>query len=226
MLKVAFNNYLVELMCAEIYFPAETGSNSCIFNHFRSRKQYLFFWLKLSDLLYEELKMAKLDPEQRQYIFIRLQEIGKLFVIEDQEVVGHRYLLIYCDGNPVCANQLDSRQQYLLRIYLKLQHDAWIVLCNLCNMAFALYQGHYCWIGNSISLLELGDALWVTGCIRPLDAEKTKEQYLRRLLALFHCPVPEHPGHRLGELPLRGHPDSFITSLHEKYSDHWRNRDV
>ena len=145
----------------------------------------------------------------------RLQQVGKLFICEGQEVVSHSHLLVHRGGMPVHVATLDVHEQMLLRSFLRIQYTAWLELCELCNSVLSFYQGNYVWQGNVLELLELGDALWVTGRVSPQDGEKSKRQYLRRLLALFRFPVPDQPCRRLGELTGRVRPDTFVTWLHQ-----------
>lgn len=222
----AFDKYITELMYAEIFFPAGRAGATCVFNTFRSRKQYIGAWLQLSRQVVAELGKTDLCSQERQYIFFRLQQTGKMFICEGQEVVSHYNLLVFYGGKSVDAATLERQEQRLLWAFLRLQYTAWLELCELCNSLLAFYQGHYAWQGNVLELLELGDALWVTGRICPQTTGKTKRQYLHRLLALFRLPVPDQPCRRLGELASRARPDTFITWLHEKYHDYWRKREI
>ena len=223
---IAFDKYITELMYAEIFFPAGRAGAACVFNTFRSRKQYIGAWLQLSRQVVAELSKTDLCSQERQYIFFRLQQTGKMFICEGKEVVSHYNLLVFYEGKSIDAAMLEKQEQRLLLAFLRLQYTAWLELCELCNSLLSFYQGHYVWQGNVLELLELGDALWVTGRVCPRTAGKTKRQYLRRLLALFRLPVPDQPCRRLGELASRARPDAFITWLHEKYHDYWRKREI
>ena len=207
MILKAFDNYVTGLMYADIFFPSGRGSTACVFNTFRSRKQYIGAWLQLSRLMAVELGKISLGAQERQSVFFRLQQVGKLFICEGQEVVSHSHLLVHRGGMPVHVATLDVHEQMLLRSFLRIQYTAWLELCELCNSVLSFYQGNYVWQGNVLELLELGDALWVTGRVSPQDGEKSKRQYLRRLLALFRFPVPDQPCRRLGELTGRVRPE-------------------
>ncbi len=226
MVLKTFDRYVAGLMYAEVFFPAGGAGSACVFNTFRSRKQYIAEWLQLSRQVAEELGKTDLCGRERQYIFFRLQQTGKLFICEGQEVVSHYNLLVFYGGIPVTADTLGRHERILLLAFLRLQYMAWLELCELCNSVFSLYQGHYTWQGDILELIELGDALWVTERVCPQATGKTKRQYLRRLLALFHLPVPDQPCRRLGELAGRARPDAFITWLHEKYRDYWHKREI
>lgn len=225
MILKAFDNYVTGLMYADIFFPSERGSTTCVFNSYRSRKQYISAWLQLSRLIAVELGGISLSVQERQIVFLRLQQVGKLFISEGQEVVSHCHLLVYRGGMPVHASSLDGHEQMILRSFLRIQYMAWVELCEICNSALSFYQGDYAWQGNVLDLLELGDALWVTGRVCPQSGEKSKRQYLRRLLALFRFPVLDQPCRRLGELAGRIRPDTFVTWLHQKYRDYWHERE-
>ena len=92
------------------------------------------------------------------------------------------------------------------------------------SLSFLFIRG-ITWTGKEIELLELGDALWTTGYIRPLAKEKTKRLYFRRLFGFFNLPVPDDPCHRLGELGLRGRPDIFLAWLRDRYLSYWEDRE-
>ena len=110
-------------------------------------------------------------------------------------------------------------------LFYKIQYSSWLELCRLCESFFSVYPGYYIWTGKEIELLELGDALWTTGYIRPLAKEKTKRLYFRRLFGFFNLPVPDDPCHRLGELGLRGRPDIFLAWLRDRYLSYWEDRE-
>lgn len=225
MILKAFNSYVAGLMYADVFFPSERGNTSCVFNSFRTRKQYIGSWLELSRQVAEELGKRALSAQERQVVFLRLQQVGKLFICEGEEVVSHYHLMAFRGGVPVCAAALEGAEVVHLRAFLRIQYMAWVELCELCNSALSFYQGNYVWRGNVLELLELGDALWVTGRVCPQGGEKSKRQYLRRLLALFRFPVPDQPCRRLGELAGRMRPDAFVTWLHQKYRDYWHQRE-
>lgn len=225
MLLKVFNKYITELMYAEVYFTSAGRVPACRFNRFRSRRKYIYSCLEYSRSICNELEQAGLCPYYHRYITLKLQEAGKMFVVENGEVVSHRNILVYLEGDPVPVAGLDIRYRRLLSAFLSLQYSAWVELCHLCESFFSVYRGAYLWQGNEIELLELGDALWGCGYIRPLSAEKTKKIYFRHLFGFFNLPVREDPCHRLGELALRSHPDSFLVRLRDKYRVYWESRE-
>lgn len=212
-------------MYAEVYFPPAGAKTACIFNHFRSRRQYIGFYMQFSHLVWEELHKAELLYLHRQYIAFKLQEVGKMFLIEGGEVISHRNLLVFQEGKAVPGYCLDPQSRQLLSAFLKVQYSAWLELCHLCESFFSVYRSCYLWQGNEIELLELGDALWVSGRILPLIPEKTKKMYFRRLFGFFNLPLPDAPCRRLGEIGLRARPDSFLSWLRDKYRLFWEERD-
>lgn len=157
--------------------------------------------------------------------FAVLKKLGDLFITENDEIVSHRNLLIYCGGESIAEDELTVSARRLLIAWLKLQYVSWEELYDICATFFSFYRGCYCWQGDEIELLELGDALWVSGKIKPLMAEKTKKQYFRHLFGFFNLPVPAEPCHRLGEIALRRLPDAFLTWLHQHYKQYMERRD-
>lgn len=225
MLLKVFDKYITELMYAEVYFPAAGAKTACNFNHFRSRRQYISSCTQLSHLVWEELHKTELPAQQRQYMAVKLQEVGKMFLIEDDKVVSHRNLLVYQNNKLVPMSDLDPQACQLLSAFLNIQYSAWLELCNFCESCLSVYRGNYLWKGNEIELLELGDALWVSGRIQPLTPEKTKKMYFKRLFGFFNLPVPDDPCRRLGELALRTLPDSFLSWLRDFYRNYREERD-
>ena len=146
-------------------------------------------------------------------------------IFEGGEVVSHRNLLVYQNEIPVSPDILNGSSRHLLGSFLQIQYSSWLELCRLCESFFSVYPGYYIWTGKEIELLELGDALWTTGYIRPLAKEKTKRLYFRRLFGFFNLPVPDDPCHRLGELGLRGRPDIFLAWLRDRYLSYWEDRE-
>lgn len=213
-------------MYAEVCFPSAGTKTTCHFNHFRSRRQYIYSCLQFSQLVLEELHKTELLSLHRQYVDVKLQEVGKMFLLEGDEVISHRHLLVFQDGNAVPGTDLDFQSRQLLSAFLKIQYSAWLELCHLCESFFSVYRGYYLWQGNEIELLELGDALWVSGRIQPLVSEKTKKMYFKRLFGFFNLPLPDAPCHRLGELGLRAHPDSFLSWLRNEYRIYWEEREA
>ena len=148
-----------------------------------------------------------------------------MFIFEGGEVVSHRNLLVYQNEIPVSPDILNGSSRHLIGSFLQIQYSSWLELCRLCESFFSVYPGYYIWTGKEIELLELGDALWTTGYIRPLAKEKTKRLYFRRLFGFFNLPVPDDPCHRLGELGLRGRPDIFLAWLRDRYLSYWEDRE-
>ena len=212
-------------MYAEAYFSSAGGRIVCRFNRFRSRRQYLCFCTHASHEVWEELDRRGLSPPHRRYMFVKLEEAGKMFVFEGNEIASHRNLLIFRDEHPVSVEMLDLSSCRLLRAYLQVQYSAWLELCRFYEAFSPVYRGHYRWGGKEIELFELGDALWAAGYIRPLTEEKTKKLYFRRLFGFFNLPVPDDPCHRIGEFGLRSRPDLFLSLLRDKYRSYWEERE-
>lgn len=212
-------------MYAEVYISSAGVKTLCRFNHFRSRQQYLCFCSHSLYSVWDELNQGGSLSGYRRYISFKLQEAGRLFIFEGGEVVAHRNLLVCQNEIPVTLDILNTSSRYLLRSFLQIQYSSWLELCRLCEAFFSVYRGYYVWAGKEIELLELGDALWTTGYIRPLAKEKTKKLYFRRLFGYFNLPVPDDPCHRLGELGLRARPDNFLAWLQDKYFSYWEDRE-
>ena len=123
--------------------------------------------------------------DYHKYISFKLQEAGRLFIFEGGEVVSHRNLLVYQNEIPVSPDILNGSSRHLLGSFLQIQYSSWLELCRLCESFFSVYPGYYIWTGKEIELLELGDALWTTGYIRPLAKEKTKRLYFRALVRIL-----------------------------------------
>lgn len=226
MLLKAFDKYITELMYAEVYFPSAGNMRACVFNRFRSRRQYIYSWLQLSQQVLTELNKTGLPCHHWQYVTVRLQEAGKNFISENGRIVLHRNILVYRCGVAVGVAELDVQSRHILAAYLSVQYSAWVEMCSLCESFFSVYRGNYLWQGKEIELLELCDALWVSERVRPLAAERTKKQYFRRLFGFFNLPLPDDPCHRLGEISLRARPDLFLSWLHDNYLVYWEDREV
>lgn len=225
MVLKAFEKYISELMYSEAYFTSNGKKTVCHFNNFRSRQKYLLFCGNLAQQVWQELQQTSDCPHHRQYISLRLQEAGKLFVVENDTVVSHRHLVAFVNGTAVSPSSLDEPSRFLLSAYLCLQHSAWQALCRLCETIFSVYRSCYLWLGNEIDLLELADALWATGFVQVSANDRSKKKYFCHLLAFFNLPVPADPCRRLGELTARKRPDSFLAALQEKYRDYWKERE-
>lgn len=225
MLLKAFDKYMTEFLYVEVYFSSGGRRKMCHFNHFRSRQQYLCFCSHASHLVWEELGMAAAFPADHRYVATKLQEAGEMFVFEGDEIVSHRNILVFQDEIPVSPDMLDASSCRLLRAFLQIQYSAWLELCRLCETVYSVYRGNYAWNGKEIELLELGDALWTAGYIRPLTKEKTKRLYFRRLFGFFNLSVSGDPCHRLGELGVRSRPDTFLSWLRDKYCSYWEDRE-
>lgn len=213
-------------MYAEVYFSSAEDKLTCHFNHFRSRRQYIYSCLQFSQLVCYELTKTELLRPHQLYVDAKLQETGKMFVFEGGEVVSHCNLLVFRGGNTIAESDLDIQSRRLLMAFLKIQHSAWLGLCRLCESFFSVHRGYYVWQGNEIELLELGDALWIAGNVRPVAGGKTKRLYFKHLFGFFNLPVPDNPCHRLGEIGLRSRPDSFLSRLCEKYLVHWEDKEA
>ncbi|MDE7074818.1 MAG: hypothetical protein K2O69_07225, partial [Odoribacter sp.] len=137
MILKVFDKYVTGLMYAEVFFPSEQGSTACVFNSFRTRKQYIGSWLELSRQVAEELGKRALSAQERQVVFFRLQQVGKLFICEGAEVVSHYHLMAFRGGVPVCAAALEGAEVVHLRAFLRIQYMAWVELCELCNSALS-----------------------------------------------------------------------------------------
>lgn len=212
-------------MYAKAYISSGGVKILCRFNHFRSRQQFLFFCSHSLHSVWEEWNKDGSLSDYHKYISFKLQEAGRLFIFEGGEVVSHRNLLVYQNEIPVSPDILNGSSRHMLGSFLQIQYSSWLELCRLCESFFSVYPGYYIWTGKEIELLELGDALWTTGYIRPLAKEKTKRLYFRRLFGFFNLPVPDDPCHRLGELGLRGRPDIFLAWLRDRYLSYWEDRE-
>lgn len=155
-------------MYAEAYISSGGVKTLCRFNHFRSRQQFLFFCSHSLHSVWEEWNKDGSLSDYHKYISFKLQEAGRLFIFEGGEVVSHRNLLVYQNEIPVSPDILNGSSRHLLGSFLQIQYSSWLELCRLCESFFSVYPGYYIWTGKEIELLELGDALWTTGYIRPL----------------------------------------------------------
>lgn len=226
MLLKVFDNYIAELMGAEVYLSSGPLADRCVYNRCRSRRQYLKMWIQLYQRLVKELQNGELQSFQQEYFSYMLRHAGTVFVLDGTEVVFHRHLLIHCGGSVIFEKELGESARCILRAYLKIQYDAWIVLGELLDSYLSVYRGYDRWTGQEIELLELGDALWTFEKVRPLVAGETKRLYFKRLFGYFNLPVPERPCHRLGEIGRRERPHSFLFWLQEKYEAYWKRRDL
>ncbi len=226
MLLGAFDNYITELMEADVSLSSGRLTNRCVYNGCRTRRQYIRMWLQLYRKLVEELQNADIQLFQREYFSTILLQAGEMFVREETEVVCHRNLLIRCGEVIVSGREMDDSFRRLLQGYLKIQYDAWVRLKDLFDSYLSVYRGHHLWTGQEIELLELGDALWMFGKVKPVSSGETKRWYFKRLFGYFNLPIPERPCHRLGEIGRRSRPHSFLYWLQGKYRDHWSNQDL
>ncbi len=225
MLLKAFDKYIAEFLYAEAYFPTAKAKRVCRFNRFRSRRQYLNFCTKAVHSVWEELNTAGNSPLYSRYVAFKLEEAGKMFIFEGENLVSHRNLLVFQKGIPVSPKVLNTPSRRLLRSFLQIQYFAWQELCRLCETFYSVYHGYYVWKGKEIELLELGDALWTAGYIYPLPGKNTKKLYFQRLFGFFNLEPPDDPCHRLGELGLRSRPDAFLSALRDKYCSYWEERE-
>lgn len=123
-------------MYAEVYFPSAGNMRVCVFNRFRSRRQYIYSWLQLSQQVLTELNKTGLPCHHWQYVTVRLQEAGKNFISENGRVVLHRNILVYRCGVAVGVAELDVQSRHILAAYLSVQYSAWVEMCSLCESFF------------------------------------------------------------------------------------------
>lgn len=225
MLLKAFDRYITEFMYAEVYFSSVGKRPVCRFNRFRSRRQYLCFCTRAFHAICEELDKTGLSPPHLRYMAMKLQEVGKQFVFEGEELVSRHNLLVFLNEKIVPPEVLDISSRRLLRAYLEVQYSLWQELCRLYESFSAVFRGDYRWGGKEIELFELGDALWTSGYILPLTEKKTKKLYFRNLFGFFNLSVPADPCRRLGELSVRSRPVHFLSLLQEKYLSYWEERE-
>ncbi len=225
MLLKAFDKYITEFLYAEVYFPAAGVKTVCCYNHFRSRRQYLCFCTDAAHSVWEELNKTGIFLLHSKYVNFKLQEAGKMFIFEGEKLVSHRHLLVFQNETPVDPDSLDAASRRLLQSFLQIQYSAWLELCRLCEDFYSVYQGFYAWGGKEIELLELCDALWRSGYIRPLTKGNTKKLYFQHLFVFFNLTAPDDPCRRLGEIGLRARPDAFLSLLRDKYHSYWEEQE-
>ncbi|MDE5639528.1 MAG: hypothetical protein K2I47_07050 [Odoribacter sp.] len=225
MLLEVFNKYLTELMYVEVYFTSDSRRTTCHFNTFRSRKQYLNHYTTLYQKVWQEFRQHTNLSLHHRYVSLKLNEADSMFILEGEEVISHRHILIFMNDAPVPFSDLNQPARLMLSAYLHVQYSALQELQHLCEEFFSIHRSCYVWDGHEIELLELLDSLWSTGYIRTLTQEKTKKMYFRRLCGFFNLPPPEDPCRRLGELIVREHPVSFLTALIRKYTAYWEERE-
>ena len=159
----------------DVYFSASETQPVCHFNQFRSRQKYQEFCNRLLDRVWEELNARNLQEFERRYLEIQLEEMGKLFVLEDGKVVAHRNVLVFRDKSAVELGELNAQCRCLLSAYLNIQYLAWCGLCRLCREFAPLVQGNYAWQGDAIALLALFDALWCLQWVKPVQGDRSKK---------------------------------------------------
>ena len=96
-----FEKCIAGLMHVDVYFSASETQPVCHFNQFRSRQKYQEFCNRLLGQVWKELNMRNLQEFERRYLEIQLEEMGKLFVLEDGKVVAHRNVLVFRDKSAV-----------------------------------------------------------------------------------------------------------------------------
>ena len=220
-----FEKCIAGLMHVDVYFSASETHPVCHFNQFRSRQKYQEFCNRLLERVWEELNARNLQEFERRYLEIQLEEMGKLFVLEDGKVVAHRNVLVFCDKSAVELGELNAQCRCLLSAYLNIQYLAWCGLCRLCREFAPLVQGNYAWQGDAIALLVLFDALWCLRWVKPVQGDRSKKCYFQHLQAFFHLPVLDDPCRRLGDLGKRAEPHGFVVKLSDDYQRYWEERE-
>ena len=79
MLLGAFDNYITELMEADVSLSSGRVTNRCVYNGCRTRRQYIWMWLQLYRKLVEELQNADIQLFQREYFSTILLQAGEMF---------------------------------------------------------------------------------------------------------------------------------------------------
>ena len=201
-----FEKCIAGLMHVDVYFSASETQPVCHFNQFRSRQKYQEFCNRLLWQVWKELNTRNLQEFERRYLEIQLEEMGKLFVLED-------------------LGELNAQCRCLLSAYLNIQYLAWCGLCQLCREFAPLVQGNYAWQGDAIALLALSDALWCLQWVKPVQGDRSKKCYFQHLQAFFHLPVLDEPCRRLGDLGKRAEPHGFLVKLSDDYQRYWEERE-
>ena len=214
----AFHHYLNELTYAEVYFSASGNKPVCHFNHYRSLQQYSGSYGRLSLAVWHELSRLPSLSDYQNFIRIKLQETGKMFLGESGKPVSHRHILIYHNNLPVLAEELTPPLRHLLSAYLNIQCSAWQELCKICEQFLSAYPGYYQWQGKMVDLLELGDAIWSTGQVAQLTNEKTKTRFFNCLLGFFNIAMPSQLYRSLGEIGKKSQLTPFLLRLLREYS--------
>ena len=216
---------MADLMHVDVYFSSSDAHPVCHFNQFRSRQKYQEFCNRLLFQVWEELNKRGLKDFEQRYLMIRLEETGKLFVVENGKVVAHRDVLVFRDQSVVELEELNGQCRCLLSAYLNIQYLAWCGLCRLCREFSQLCQGNYAWQGDAIALLALCDALWSLHWVKPVQGDKSKKCYFQHLQSFFHLPVLDDPCRRLGDLGKRAEPHGFLMKLSDDYQRYWEERE-
>ena len=108
------------LMHVDVYFSSSEAHPVCHFNQFRSRQKYQEFCNRLLGQVWKELNTRNLQEFERRYLEIQLEEMGKLFVLEDGKVVAHRNVLVFRDKSAVELGELNAQCRCLLSAYLNI----------------------------------------------------------------------------------------------------------
>ena len=148
MMLPMFEKCIADLMHVDVYFSASETQPVCHFNQFRSRQKYQEFCNRLLGQVWKELNTRNLQEFERRYLEIQLEEMGKLFVLEDGKVVAHRNVLVFRDKSAVELGELNAQCRCLLSAYLNIQYLAWCGLCRLCREFAPLVQGELCVAGG------------------------------------------------------------------------------
>ena len=90
------------LMHVDVYFSSSEAHPVCHFNQFRSR--------------WKELNTRNLQEFERRYLEIQLEEMGKLFVLEDGKVVAHRNVLVFRDKSAVELGKRAEPHGFLMKL--------------------------------------------------------------------------------------------------------------
>lgn len=111
-----FEKCMAGLMHVDVYFSSSEAHPVCHFNQFRSRQKYQEFCNRLLGQVWKELNMRNLQEFERRYLEIQLEEMGKLFVLEDGKVVAHRNVLVFRDKSAVELGKRAEPHGFLMKL--------------------------------------------------------------------------------------------------------------
>ena len=111
-----FEKCIAGLMHVDVYFSASETQPVCHFNQFRSRQKYQEFCNRLLGRVWEELNARNLQEFEWRYLEIQLEEMGKLFVLEDGKVVVHRNVLVFRDKSAVDLGKRAEPHGFLMKL--------------------------------------------------------------------------------------------------------------